>query len=291
MTLSFLIASVAAYPGHNLHHGVDYPHEPRQDGGAPFAGIEMLSTSSLNTLPTLTRTSRLTFEPPLTRPTGPTTYISIGTSSIGPIPVTIIPVALATICSPGSHPTPLALNTSIGSIPSSLDPNNEAKFPAAATEVLRLNFTEVNDSSALIPTFTAYDGFGCSTLYIRTSSAICLTVLSGLGSLPVSVTACSQPITFPTSTVYGPVPTAANSNHSAYQGERTRVRLAYFIAPWYDIADGRLPSFVLVRSCTQKMGAENCDTATESWSVVNQTTSTDMTRSLAFDGTVTGVGV
>jgi hypothetical protein len=290
LALSILFSFAIAHPGRSPHHGADHFHLPRQQSGAPFAGIEPLSTPSELSIPTVTRTSWYTSQSSITRPTGPTTYISVGTSSIGPIPLTIIPVPIATICSSVSQQTftstiPLSLSS-----PTLLYQNIQEKLPAAATALLKLNSTEADDASAPIPTFTAYDSRGCSTLYTRTSSAICSTVLSGLGSLPVSVTDCGQWITFSTSTGCKPGPTATIPNHYAEQRPPTRERLAYFVAPWYDITAGQVPSSVLVHDCgVEGMDGEACDTATESWSVVNQTISIEVTRSVAFEGSVTGV--
>jgi hypothetical protein len=65
--------------------------------------------------------------------------------------------------------------------------------------------------------------------------------------------------------------------------------VAYFIAPWYEVVEGNVPTSVLVQNCVQGMGGEACGLATELWSVVNQTSSVAVTRSLAFEGPVTGV--
>jgi hypothetical protein len=290
LALSILVSSAIAHPGRSPHHGADHFHQPRQQSGAPFAGIEVLSTPSELSIGTVTRTSWFTSQPSVTRPSGPTTYISVGNSSIGPIPVTIIPVPIATICSSVLHQTftstvPVSLSSS-----TLLDPNTQEKLPAAATVFLRLNSTEADNASAPVPTFTAYDGRGCSTLYTRTSSALCFTVLSGLGSLPVSVTDCGQLVTFSTSTGCKPGPTATIPTPYAEQGARTGERLAYFVAPWYDITAGQVPSSVLVHDCgVERIDGEACATATESWSVVNRTTSVEVTRSVTFEGTVTGV--
>jgi hypothetical protein len=127
-------------------------------------------------------------------------------------------------------------------------------------------------------------------LYTRTSSAICSTVLSGLGSIPISVTDCGQFITFSTSAGSEPAPTAAIPNHHVEQGALMGERLAYFVAPWYDITAGQVPSNVLAHNCgVGRTFEEVCATKTESWSVVNQTTSIEVTRSIAFERSVTGV--
>jgi hypothetical protein len=295
LALCLLFSFVAAHPGHNLHHGADHFHQPRQEGGAPFAGIEILSTPgapipNVPTLTTITRTSRLKVSSSGNRPSGPTTYLTAGGSTIGPFSVTVIPVAIATICSSGLHPALIPSNSSLVWSPTRSDSDAGARLPAAATALLRLDSAEANDTSAPVPTFTGYDGLGCSTLYTRTSSAICATVLSGLGAIPVSVTDCGQSITFSTSTGFGPVPTAAIQNdHPLEQGAPIGERVAHFIAPWYDAVEGNVPTSVLVQNCVQGMEGEACGLATESWSVVNQTSSVAVTQSLAFEGPVTGV--
>ncbi|KAF7510583.1 hypothetical protein GJ744_006195 [Endocarpon pusillum] len=285
LVLSVILSLVAAQPGHDPHHGADHFYPPRRERGAPFAGNELLSTPAGSTVVTITRTSS---KSSTRQSTGPTTYISLGTSSIGPIPVTIIPVPIATICSRAMNLNPVVSDSLPSSSSALLNSDIEPRLPAVATALLRLNSTGASKISAPIPTFTAYDGRGCSTLYTRTSSAICSTVLSGFGSIPASVTDCQQSVTFSTSTGSVPMPSPATPNISTQQGDATGARLAYFVAAWYDLTDGQVPSRALVRNCIQGKGGEACNTAAESWSVVNQTTSIEITRSLAFEGPVTG---
>jgi hypothetical protein len=64
--------------------------------------------------------------------------------------------------------------------------------------------------------------------------------------------------------------------------------VAYFVVPWYDIAHGLVPSIGLVENCVQGMGGAACGTTTESWRVVNKTTSVHVTRSLVFERPITG---
>jgi hypothetical protein len=276
LTISVLLSIAAAHPGrhvHHVHHGADHSHQRRQDGGAPFVGIEMLSTpgGSDSSTPILiidTRTSRLTSQP---------------------ISITVSPVAIATICPPGARPnTTSTPNTSAALSPNLPEAKTARLLPAEESTLLRLNFAGANETLAVVPTFTGYDGSGCSTLYTRTSSAVCSTVLTGLGAILVSITDCLQSITFSTSTGYEPLPTAA-TNKPPDIGEIKGKQLTYFAAPWYEIANGRVPNSVLVKICAAGMGGDGCGTATEWWSVVNQTSSVDVTSSLAFEGMVTGV--
>ena len=291
ISLAFLIplSLIAAYPGHNLHHDANQFHQPRQDGGAPFAGIEMLSTLNGMNPPTATRTSRMTAQSAVSRPTGHTTYIAVDSSSVGPIPVSIIPQPIATICSSGTYLSSIASNISPVSRPTVVGPDSDPKLPAVATALLRLNSTEADETSAPVPTFTSYDGLGCTTLYTRKSSAICSTFLSGLGSFPIPVTDCAQSVTFSTSSSYGPLPTAVISNDPRGQVEPMEERLAHFIAPWYAVVGGRVPKRVLVRYCVPGLSEQGCGTATESWSVIYQTSSVGVTRSLTFEGVIAGV--
>lgn len=290
LAFSLLVSFVAAYPGHSPRHDANHLHQARQDGGAPFAGIEVLTTTSVISLTTVTtRRPQLTASCSSSRPTGPTTYITAGTRSFGPIPITIIPVPVATICSRDARQTSATLNVPSVTSPILLHLNSEAKLPAAATAILELNSSSVNERPAPVPTFTAFDGSGCSTLYTRKSSAICSTALSGLGSLPISVTDCGQSVTFSTSTGAQRVPTTAISSDPVEQGKPFGERLAYFVAPWYDIAHGQVPERVLVENCVRVVGGEACGKVTESWRVVNQTTSINVTQSIAFEGPVTGV--
>lgn len=294
LAFAILISFVAAHPGHNLHRGPDHSLEARQYGGVPFAGIQVLSTSSeigltTATRTTVTQTSRLITQSLGARTSGPTTYISAGTRSLGPVPVTIIAVPIATICALDVRQTSPVLDIPPIWSPPVFYPNGQPKLPAVATDFLGLNATRASVTAAPVPTFTAYEGSGCSTLYTRKYFAICSTVLSGLGALPVSVTDCEQSVTFSTSTWEVPVPTSATSYDIRAEVQPTRRRLTYFIAPWYDIADGQLPSTVVALDCVQGVGDKACSKATESWVAVKQTTSIDLTRSLDFDGSVTGV--
>ena len=293
LTVSLLVSFAVAHPRRHLQHGLDHLHQRRQDGGAPFAGIEMLPTpagsdSNPPISTTLTRTSQLTSQPSSSRATGPTTYISVGTTSIGPISITIRPVAIATMCPPEARPQTTSIGTSVALSPTLLDAKIAQLLPAEEIALLRLNSTGANETSAVVPTFTAYNGSGCSTLYTRTASALCSTVLAGLGAIPVTVTNCVQSITFSTSTGSGPLPMAATHSTTSIGGSSGE-QLVYFVAPWYAVASGRMPNTVLVKICAPGREKDDCGTATESWNVVNQTSSVDVTSRVAFVGMVTGV--
>lgn len=305
LACSVLVSVIAANPGHELHHGADHIHQPRQEGGAPFAGIESLSysvnlDSNTPTFPTVTQTKRSTTQSSgsIRSTTGPTTYLPLETGSIGPFPVTQFAVAIATICSSGVSPISNATNSSasIGNTSAALsvglyDAKMVSELPAAATTLLRLNSSETHNTSASTPTFTAFDSQGCSRLYTMTSSAICATLLKGVGALPVRVTDCEQSVTFSTSTGCGPAPTAVGLNSTTAQGASAREHLAYFVAPWHELTDGRVPSRVVVQNCVQGIEEEEeaCGTVTESWRVVNQTSLLTIIGTLAFQGPVTGV--
>lgn len=120
----------------------------------------MLSSPSRMTLTTFTRTSRSIAQVPTSRLARPTTYHAVGTRSIGPIPVTVIPVPIATICSSSMRPASALSNASVFLSPTVLDPHTESKLPAAAIALLRLNATEANNTFDPFATFAAYDGLG-----------------------------------------------------------------------------------------------------------------------------------
>lgn len=130
-------------------------HQARQEESTPFAGTEALSNPA-SMAPTITlQISQRTTQSSGSRPTGSTTYIPVGTSSVGPIPVMNVLVAIATICCPSIQPGFAVANASVVLDPSFLGSNTESKLSAAAIALLRLNSTELNDTLGLIPTFTA----------------------------------------------------------------------------------------------------------------------------------------
>ncbi|KKY21344.1 putative c6 transcription factor [Phaeomoniella chlamydospora] len=133
-------------------------------------------------------------------------------------------------------------------------------------------------------TVTETDTNGCSTLYTPVTTPVCQTTLSGMGQLPITVTACSQYVTFSTSTSTEiPVSTVSGSPMGA--------NVAYFLADWRVIASGVVPNNVTVEDCVQGSGGQDCSTSTESWSVTTETYDVPFTSTITFEGMVTGPAI
>jgi hypothetical protein len=153
---------------------------------------------------------------------------------------------------------------------------------------------------------------GCQTLYSALTTQICSTVITRGGQVPISVTDCGQWVTFSSSSATaalicnGPnipatnVPTTAMSPASQTVSGRlisetvtpapdagsyasVGLEIAFYAAPWYEIAGGLVPGLVQVANCPDK-SANNCSTASESWSVSTSTSTTTSTRILQYAG-------
>lgn len=198
---------------------------------------------------------------------------SAETSANSSVPVTtqiIIPVA--TIC-PANVTVSPSTSAGLGLSSYVLTMN---------TESTSVSSTATGNSTGT--TVTETDTNGCSTLYTPVTTPVCQTTLSGMGQLPITVTACSQYVTFSTSTSTEiPVSTVSGSPMGA--------NVAYFLADWRVIASGVVPNNVTVEDCVQGSGGQDCSTSTESWSVTTETYDVPFTSTITFEGMVTGPAI
>jgi hypothetical protein len=151
---------------------------------------------------------------------------------------------------------------------------------------------------------------GCQTLYSASITQICSTIITRGGQLPITVTNCSQLVTFSSSSAsVAPVcncptasacPTAPTSPASqtvsgmltsetissalgSGEGRNTGFGIAFFAAPWHEIAAGIVPGLVHVVDCADER-AFNCSTSRERWSVNTSTSIATSTRTVQYAG-------
>lgn len=177
-------------------------------------------------------------------------------------------IAIATICPAGSA----ASNGSFNSIFSTT--NITSSSAANATIVDTISATPT------VETLTETGIDGCSTLYTPATTPFCHTTLSGMGQIPITVTECTQLVTFSTSS-----DSAAATASGIIMGDKR----TYFLAPWQVIALGVVPSNVTVEDCLFGQGGEECSTSTESWTLTTETLEVPITRSIDFQGSIVGV--
>ena len=156
---------------------------------------------------------------------------------------------------------------------------------------------------------------GCQTLYSASTTQLCSTTITRGGQVPITVSDCSQLVTFssssadaagatcncpnipatPTSAtaaptspasqtssavvVSGSITSAAASASSAGMG----LGIAFYAAPWHEIAAGVVPGLVQVANCPDDSG-DGCATSSESWSVSTSTSTTTSTRTVQYAG-------
>lgn len=155
---------------------------------------------------------------------------------------------------------------------------------------------------------------GCQTVYSASTTRICSAVIARGGQLPLSVSDCSQWVTFSSSSIAA-VPTCDCSNipvtptnilvvsasqasqtisgilNSETVGPATADRsgasaesgIAFYAAPWHEIAAGLVPALVQVANCPDGSG-KNCSTSSESWSVSTSTSTVTSTRTVQYAG-------
>lgn len=189
-------------------------------------------------------------------------------------PVSVVHIPVATICPAHTSISVSTLNNT-SATPNSYNTTNQA-FNATTRPPLLANTTSptptarLDDPNARI----VLGDNGCQTLFSSTATAVCNTMISVGGQLPISVTDCGQWVTFSSSPICGPTPTG--------RGDAT----AYFLAPWLDIAGGAIPAEVQVRTCN---GSSGCITGSESWTVDTKTASSTVVQVASFVGGAVGV--
>lgn len=177
-------------------------------------------------------------------------------------------IAIATICPAGSAASNGSFNSYLSMI------NTTSSSTTNATSVDTISATPT------VETLTETGTDGCSTLYTPATTPYCHTTLSGMGQIPITVTECTQLVTFSTSSDCA----AATASGIVMGDKRT-----YFLAPWQVIALGVVPSNVTVEDCLFGQGGEECSTSTESWTLTTETLEVPVTRSINFQGSIIGV--
>jgi hypothetical protein len=292
MMLAALLISISDGIAHPRHH--QQKHAPRQDA---FAGIQIIS--SLDG-PNPTGVSLLIpLEPGsliATIPTPvPTTDLSVNSTeavaTTRTFPTTILQVPVATFCQANaSIPLPILYTVSPINPTGSFSTNsarslrNTTSSLANATE----NLLIPANISIAPPTVTLPDpnariilGYnGCQTLFTSITTAICSTVLSIGGQVPISVTDCGEWVTFSSSPDCGVAGVTASAGTTAY-----------FLAPWYEIASGAVPVEVQVQACSTALPSVSgsCVTGWESWSVSTKTIPHTAVQTASFVGGAVGV--
>lgn len=251
-------------------------------------------------------------------------------------PITVIQIPIYTICpdTPGyiNATSTLSLNatalygnsTAIGSTTAYLPQIVSAiPIPVNATALLPdgsyTTFLSQSLSSPASPSVTQAPApnariilgtNGCQTLYSASTTQMCSTVIARGGQLPVTVSSCSQLVTFSSSSTtaaslcncpYTSVcPTAPTSPASqtiggmlisetvspalaAGGGRNAGLGIAFFAAPWHEIAAGAVPGLVQVANCADESG-KNCSTSSERWSVSTGTSTATSTRTVQYAG-------
>ena len=297
VALSISLSTSIAHPRHGgrTHQ---HKHAPRQ--GA-FAGIQMLSSpggSNPTDLPPSDAivldsvTTAIPAPTPTTDPSGSLSDTSIANATTRTFPITVLQIPVATICPPNtSIPLPVPYSPPPINISTPLNRTN----PGGPILNLTSSFTNVTDYlpipaniSFASPAATLADPSariilgdnGCQTLFSPTTTAVCSTVVSMGGQVPISVTDCGQWVTFSSSPACGP---AATSAPNSTVGEA----MAYFLAPWYDIASGLVPAQVQVQTCSS--GSSSCVTGSESWSVSTTMAQSTVVQTARFFGGAVGV--
>jgi hypothetical protein len=212
-------------------------------------------------------------------------------------PITVTQIPVATIC-PANYsrhlPIPFTASPINATNPlnstKSLHPllNTTASFPNAlgylptpANASMTSPIATLADPSARI----IFGNNGCQTLYTPVTTAICSTILPMGGQLPISVTDCGQWVTFSASPVCGGAAMAAPTGAVEM--------MAYFLAPWYEIASGAVPAIVQVQTCSSLdlSMSSSCVTASETWSVSTATMQSTVVQTAKFYGAAVGVSL
>lgn len=162
---------------------------------------------------------------------------------------------------------PYATICPISTVPGAALTNETAISPAAD-----------DSANAAVEAHESVGAVSCRTL--TTTTEVCSTVLTGMGQLPISVTACDEWVVFSTDTGSGAAATPA----AAAAGDTT-----YYLAPWQTILAGAVPSQVRVENCQGTLPEQNCTAGTEVWSITEIAREAIKTTTVSFQGTVTGV--
>jgi hypothetical protein len=303
VALSISFSTSVAHPRHDGRNH-EHKHAPRQ--GA-FAGIQMISSSSgpssTDLLPpdVIVPGSAINAAPipaPMTDSSSKTTNAMLANTTTRAFPIRVIQIPVATIC-PASHWTPLPAPYTTSTISAtSLTQSTSSAHALLNSTSPSTNATDYipipANTSIVAPTVTLADPSariilgdnGCQTLFTPITTAICSTVLSIGGQLPIRVTDCGQWVTFSSSPVCdGPGGAATTALASSSES------VAYFLAPWYEIASGAVPAEVQVQTCSSASETSNCATGSESWSISTTTVQSAMVQTAHVHGGAVGVSL
>ena len=251
-------------------------------------------------------------------------------------PITVIQVPIYTICpdAPGNTNLTSAISPNATAQYSNAVAGGNATQRTSATPI-PFNATTLlsNNSSPAIPSSTLptttptlnqaavpnariiLNPNGCQTLYSASTTQICSKIITRGGQLPITVSDCSQWVTFSSSTLTSalPSPTATavcncpntpvatqllggngsgDENDNAVSSNSTLLPIhtspnatngnnngiAFFAAPWHIIAAGAIPDVV------QVVSGNNNNTSSERWSVSTSTKVVTGVKTVRFEG-------
>ena len=291
--LATFLVSVSDSIAHPRHH--QHKHAPRQ--GA-FAGTQIISSpdgrNPTNVLLSISLESgslMTTIHTPAPT-TDPSVNPTEADATTRTFPTTILQVPVATICpTNASIPVPIPYTVSPINLTGLFNNTNSAR-PMLNTTSSPTNATEYLPIPANIsiasPTVTLPDpnariilgDNGCQTFFTPITTAICSTVLSIGGQVPISVTDCGEWVTFSSSPDCGAAGTPAPAE-----------AMVYFLAPWYEIASGAVPAKVQVQTCSTAVPnvSDSCMISSESWSMSTKAIPHTAVQTARFVGGAVGV--
>lgn len=319
----------------NFHKEIDARQEIPN---VPFAGVETISSFSDEQLETISAMDAAdTGGPMAPSMTGmdaaPSDRRAAITSFAPPFfPSTVLQIPIYTIC-PG---TPGYVNATMP-YPNATAAGNATDYPPPTLSALPVtlnatallsngSYTTFLRQSLSTPVFPAsasvnvtpspdariiLDNNGCQTLYSALTTQICSTVITRGGQVPISVTDCSQWVTFSSSnsnaasvrevwnfldtaevtlTDMPAAPTSptggglvSETTTPAAESATRGLGIAFYAAPWYEIASGLVPGLVQVASCMDHT-ENNCSISSESWRVSMSTSTSTSTWTLQYAG-------
>jgi hypothetical protein len=218
---------------------------------------------------------------------------------------TSIPAALDELVSPPSAPTLFQQPNITTLIPyaticanpvpsNSSSPLGTGTGASIFTSTSPASSTAISTSAPSGPLLTIGPN-SCTTLFTPAATAICSTVLRGMGQPPINVTDCNQWVTFSTERGGGCAAAAATSVSAATESQ------TYYLAAWQNIAAGGVPGDVVAKICSAGGDEDededetgeggNCETMREVWALVESTRMVAVVRTVLYTGGVDGVSI
>ncbi|OAP59170.1 hypothetical protein AYL99_06468 [Fonsecaea erecta] len=294
--LLLLIALAAPITSIRQHEGRAHfhPKERRQQPVSPFQGLGVLATSA----PVAAASTTASTTPTISSYVFPTTVIQVSVATV--CPDTPASSAIFPILPVSSLASVVGANTTQGWITNSstympIRVNVTALLPNGNTTVfLSTSTTQVLPTTTTVTTpplgpetaRIVLDKNGCQTVYSAKTTAWCSTTVQAAGLLPVPVTDCDQLVTFSSQRLGGCSTTTPGSSPfgSSLSPVETNEPMAFYVAHWYDLIRGPIPSVVQVQDCLPLSTGWNCITSSESWDVVTATSTTRRDRLRNVDG-------